>query len=257
MAQVKVLIVEDEGTIAERIRRILDKKGYIVTAIVDSGIGAIQAMEKDSADLVLMDINLKGKVEGIITAKAIKNKYPVSVIYITELADEEIFQKAKETFPKNYISKPFSDETIIHAVEIAIQQPENLLKPLDSIETNVSDGIFVLTNNEKGYQKILFNEILYIEANGPGSYTNIFVETKEKTNIHRLTVSLSSNHVIEQLTYPGIAKVNRSCYVNIHKIERIMGTQIFIHTHAITVSKEYKNNLDEKLMYLRHKIAKK
>src|SRR3954464_1100527 len=103
MEHIKVLIVEDELVTAERMKRALEKKGYKVTAIANSGKQALAEVEKESVDIVLMDIHLNGKIEGIITAKIIKQICACGIIYITELKDEAIFQTAKETFPKNYI----------------------------------------------------------------------------------------------------------------------------------------------------------
>ncbi len=167
METAKILIVEDHFPTAERMKRILEKKGYKITAIATSRVEALMAIEKEKADLVLMDIHLNGKIEGVITAKEIKQQYPVSIIYVTELKDEEIFKQAKETFPKHYISKPYTDADLVHAVELAIQQPGGFFT---QIEPKVRDGIFILSNNgEKLHKKVRFDNILFIKASGPGS----------------------------------------------------------------------------------------
>lgn len=154
MEEIKILVVEDELLTAERMRIVLEKEGYKITDIARSGSEAINAMEKEKADLILMDIHLNGKIEGIITTKTIKELYNVSVIYITHLKDEHVFQNAKETFPKNYISKPFTNATLLQAVELAIQQPEFLSMRINEIKR----ALFL------GDDFIDFNDILYIQT---------------------------------------------------------------------------------------------
>jgi DNA-binding LytR/AlgR family response regulator len=254
MNAAKILIVEDQSTTANRISSLLEKYGFIVTAIATSRIEALDAMRQNQADLVLMDILLNGKKEGVITAKEIKALYPVTIIYLTELEDEEIFKEAKATFPKHYISKPWTDADLIHAIELAVQQPNYSVDHLfDQIEPRVTDGIFTIANtSEKVYQKLLFKDILYLEACGPGSYTKIYYENRNKeTDV--VTITFSSNHVFEQLNYPSIIKIHKSYYVNIQKIEKVQNTDVFVYgkNNPIPVSKEFKDSLNNKLIYLK------
>ena len=103
----KILIVEDERIVAEDIKRTLKKLGYSVTSIVSSGKEAIQKVDKDKPDLILMDIVLRGDMDGITTAEHIHSKCGLPVIYLTAYADQGTVQRAKVAEPYGYIVKRF------------------------------------------------------------------------------------------------------------------------------------------------------
>ena len=114
------MIVEDEWIVAEDIKMILGRLGYTETSISSSGDEAIQNAEKDKPDLVLMDIVLEGEMDGIEAANEIRNRFNIPIIYLTAYADEKILERAKITEPSGYIVKPFIDEDLKIAIEIAL-----------------------------------------------------------------------------------------------------------------------------------------
>ncbi len=120
MAKSKIMIVEDEWITADDIRMSLQSLGYTVSSVVSSGEEAIQNAEKDKPDLVLMDIMLKGKMDGIEAASQIRSCYNIPIIYLTAYADEKILERAKITEPFGYIVKPFVNEDLKIAIEIAL-----------------------------------------------------------------------------------------------------------------------------------------
>ncbi len=114
------MIVEDEWITADDIRMSLQSLGYTVTSMVTSGEEAIQNAEKDRPDLVLMDIMLKGEMDGIEAASQIHSCYNIPIIYLTAYADEKILERARITEPFGYIVKPFVNEDLKIAIEIAL-----------------------------------------------------------------------------------------------------------------------------------------
>jgi class 3 adenylate cyclase len=116
----KILIAEDEYIVALDIKKVLEKLGYEVTSFVKEGIEAIRRVEIDKPDIVLMDIMLDDKLSGIETAKIIKSKYNLPIVYLTALTDEETLQKAKLTEPGGYLLKPFDERGLHSAIEIAL-----------------------------------------------------------------------------------------------------------------------------------------
>jgi CheY-like chemotaxis protein len=120
MAKSKIMIVEDEWITADDIRMSLQSLGYTVSSVVSSGEEAIQKAEKDKPDLVLMDIMLKGKMDGIEAASQIRSCYNIPIIYLTAYADEKILERARITEPFGYIVKPFVNEDLKIAIEIAL-----------------------------------------------------------------------------------------------------------------------------------------
>jgi len=120
MKKTKILIVEDEGIIADDIANVLRKKNYEVIGICPSGKKALEAIEKEIPDLILMDIMIKGDIDGVQTADLIKEKIDVPVIYLTAFTDDNTIQRAKITDPFGYILKPFEERELYTNIEIAI-----------------------------------------------------------------------------------------------------------------------------------------
>jgi len=120
MSKARIMIVEDEWTIAEEIKMVLQSFEYTVTSMSSSGEEAIQNAEKDKPDLVLMDIVLEGEMDGIQAANEIRNRYDIPIIYLTAYTDDKILERASITGPFGYIVKPFVNEDLKISIEIAI-----------------------------------------------------------------------------------------------------------------------------------------
>lgn len=118
--KIQILIAEDEYIVAMDIKNVLEKIGYQVTSFVNSGMDVIQKAATEMPDLILMDIILNGSMDGIETAKIIKSKYNIPIVYLTALIDEETLHKAKITEPGGYILKPFDERGLHSAIEIAL-----------------------------------------------------------------------------------------------------------------------------------------
>ncbi|MBI4699361.1 MAG: response regulator, partial [Nitrospirae bacterium] len=116
----RVLIVEDEIIIAEDIKDALLKLGYEVPAVLHSGEEAIRASEELRPDIVLMDIILKGVVDGFTAAEQITGLFGIPLIFLTAHADAKTFERAKVTNPYGYLLKPFDIHALQHAIEISL-----------------------------------------------------------------------------------------------------------------------------------------
>ncbi len=135
MAGEKILIVEDEGIVARETEFRLKDLGYNVCGLAASGAEAIKKAEKTRPDVVLMDIMLKGEMDGIDAALQIRSKLNVPVVYVTAHADETTLQRAKRTEPMGYLLKPFNERELHAAIEIAIYRhtTETLLKEREQL----------------------------------------------------------------------------------------------------------------------------
>lgn len=120
MDNTSILIVEDEHIVAKNIEKRLISAGYSVTSTVATGEEALESVKEIKPDLVLMDIKLKGKLDGIETAGILRQKYQLPIIFLTSYTDEDTFQKAKITEPFGYLIKPFEIKELNRVIEIAI-----------------------------------------------------------------------------------------------------------------------------------------
>jgi len=118
----KLLVVEDEGIVAKDIQIRLGNLGYEVAAVASSGEEAIQKAAETHPDLVLMDITLKGEMDGIEAAEEIISRYDIPVVYLTAHTDGKTLQRAKITEPFGYILKPFGEKDLYSTIEISLHR---------------------------------------------------------------------------------------------------------------------------------------
>ncbi|MBT4091531.1 MAG: PAS domain S-box protein [Deltaproteobacteria bacterium] len=120
MEKAKILIVEDEAIIAMEIESQLQGLGYEVISIVDTGEKAIKKAGEDNPDLILMDIRIKGEMDGIQTAAIIREQFDIPVVFSTAYLDEERIELAKLTMPFGYVLKPVQERDLKVTIEMAL-----------------------------------------------------------------------------------------------------------------------------------------
>ncbi|AKB51494.1 response regulator receiver [Methanosarcina barkeri str. Wiesmoor] len=121
-AEGRILVVEDEHIVAMGIKRMLKSLGYTVTGVASSGEDAISKAESTFPDVVLMDIMLKGDMDGVEAARKIREGFDVPVVYLTAYSDNIILERAKKTEPFGYIVKPFDEKDLYSSIEIALHR---------------------------------------------------------------------------------------------------------------------------------------
>jgi PAS domain S-box-containing protein len=120
MTKPRILIIEDEILIARELEARLEGLGDAVVGIVLSGREAVQAASELRPDVVLMDVVLKGTLDGIGAADEIRTRFDIPIVYVTAYADESTLRRAKVTAPYGYILKPFSESEVHAAIEMAL-----------------------------------------------------------------------------------------------------------------------------------------
>jgi PAS domain S-box-containing protein len=159
MAKARILVVEDEGIIAEDIRMSLRDLGYDVFAVVATGEEAVRTAEASCPDLVLMDVVLQGDMDGIEAANRIRSSLGVPLIYLTAYADDKMLERAKITEPFGYLIKPFRDRELHSTIEMALFKHELDRKLRESQEwlsvTLNSIGEALIATDRQGFVKFM------------------------------------------------------------------------------------------------------
>lgn len=239
----KILIVEDEMVIAANISLQLNELGFEVTGVVPRGEDALLQIKENTPDIILLDINLKGNLDGIETAQAMQKTHNIPVIYLTANVDDAHFNRAKATHPYGFIAKPFKKLDLQRAIEITISQVASNSTDSSSLETQntdsliLSDCIFVRHLNTM--VKVDIKDILYIEAER--NYCRIFSKNKE----YLLVMTLKE--MDEKLPSKHFLRIHRSYIINISQIDEIGNSHIVMGKKAIPISKSLREELLKRL----------
>lgn len=239
---INILIVEDEMLIGANISLQLTQLGYKVNAIVPRGEEALEKIKIEQPDIALLDINLKGELDGIDTALLMQKDYDIPIIYLTANADETNFNRAKKTNPYAFISKPFKKLDLQRAIELTVSRvmAEGRHKKFNSNQNSslvLEDSIFVRHNDNM--VKISIKNILYIEAER--NYCRIFSKEKEYVlvmTLKEMDIKLPSEHFL---------RVHRSFIVNISQIDEFGHTHVVISKKVIPLSKNLRPELLKRL----------
>jgi two-component system, cell cycle sensor histidine kinase and response regulator CckA len=149
MTAAQVLVVEDESIVAKGIEYELQRLGYGVPAVASSGEEALRKAAETSPDLVLMDIVLKGQLDGVETAEELRQRFDIPVVYLTAYADDQTLKRAKTTDPYGYLVKPFEEKELRTTIEIALYRHklEAISKEMQqwraAIFRSIGDGVVV------------------------------------------------------------------------------------------------------------------
>lgn len=247
MAKINVLVVEDESIVSKDIQQSLTKLGYKIIGAAASGEKAIEIIQTETPDVILMDIMLKGELNGIETARRIKKKHNVPVIYLTAYADEDTLSKAKVTEPHGYILKPFKEIDLHTTIEMAIykhEQEKTIKKERDLyyslVENSDKDGFIFVKANSK-LVKINNNEIFFVEA--LKDYVTINLKAK------RYTIHSTMKDIESKLHPKEFARVHRSFIVRLDKIKSIEQNNIILEEEKkiLPIGGSYKEELGKKI----------
>lgn len=254
-----VLIVEDDPMFSLVLTTLLRKDGYRVVGPVDNGPEALSLFSVNSVDLILMDVNIRGSLDGIETASRLLAQRPVPLIYLTGQTDRATLDRAKATFPAGYLVKPFSNESVRVAIELAIQNfarqqhPATVTATSDALPPD-SDGaaanretILQIDNHlfiRQNYQflKVRLADILFIEAD------NNYIVLQTTTQKFALRMPLAS--ALERIQYDKLVRVHRSFVVNITNMDSFSDTEISMGKHLIPIGKNYKSDFLRSFHYL-------
>ena len=118
----KIMVVEDEWVVADQLCKDLKDLGYTVCSTASTGDEAIKKVEVDRPDLILMDIVLKGKIDGIEAADRVNSQFNIPILYLTAYTNQEYIERAKQTNPFGYLLKPYNQNELYANIEMALHK---------------------------------------------------------------------------------------------------------------------------------------
>ena len=218
MCKKKILIVEDESIIAEDISDSLISLGYRITGMVYSGEEAIEAAAKCRPDLVLMDVNLQGEIDGITAAAEIRSRFQIPVVYLTAYADENTLRRVNATKPFGYIVKPFEEKNLHTTIQLALHRHEY-------------DSLTNLPNRSLLREQL--NQVLDKQKELPAM---IPVITLSLDRINRINSTLG--HDIGDSVLCKVAQRLSNCRENINIVARLEAAEFAIVIQPVTEKQE-------------------
>ena len=238
----KFLVVEDEMIIGANISLQLTKLGYEVIGILARGEEAIAAIRENRPDVVLMDIQLKGELDGVETSQRIHEEYDIPIIFITANSDDANFKRAIATQPHAFISKPFKKIDLKRAVELTLSRLESKgdlqnTSGEPAEQEVLSDSIFV--RHQDKMVKVSISDIFYVEAER--NYCRIYTKDKE----YLLVMTLKE--LDEKLPRAHFIRVHRSYIINISKVDEVGNSHVAMARKVIPLSKSYREDLMKRI----------
>ncbi|MFK5958245.1 MAG: response regulator [Lutibacter sp.] len=220
----KILIVEDEPIIASDIEMSLEEIGYEVIGIEENAESALQSIKNNKPDLVLLDINLEGDMDGIILAQDINLYFNIPFVFLTSNTDNLTINRVKRTKPAGFIVKPFSEKDLQSSIEIALFQKN------DKTEIKEETKCFFV-KDFKEYVKISIENLMFIKAED--NYSRLFTIGKN------FILSSTLKKVEEKLPSNKFIRIHRSYIININYVDKYKENAIYIGRHKLPVGRSY------------------
>jgi DNA-binding LytR/AlgR family response regulator len=239
-----ILIVEDEPIIAADLEDRLLELGYRVLASVDRGEDALRQVAEGMPDLILMDVQLAGQLDGVQTALKIREIASIPLIFLTSNSDEGTYRRARAARPSAFLSKPFRGRDLAHAIDLALDSaappaspapapaPPELPEGEDALL--VQDRLFIRVKDR--LQRILLSDILWVQADD--YYCRIHTAERE----YLVTRTLKKLGALLLADAPFM-RCHRSYIVNLRKVTEIGEIFLFIGSARLPISRSRKAEL--------------
>lgn len=247
MPKTNVLVVEDESIVSKDIQHSLKKLGYNVVGAASTGERAFELAASEKPDIILMDIMLKGEMNGIDTAQKVKEELQIPVIYLTAYADESTLEKAKVTEPYGYIIKPFKEVDLHTSIEMALykfSKEKEVLKARDlfySLIENKDSKDFIFVKSKSRLVKIKTTDIYFVEA----LKDYVVINTMDS----RYTIHSTMKDIVNKLDPDNFIRVHRSFIVRLDKIASIEYPNLHLENDKkiIPIGGSFKDELIKRL----------
>jgi signal transduction histidine kinase len=221
MFTLKILIVEDDSVSALLLQRALEKNAHKIVGIADTGEKALDILEDNFVDIVMMDINLAGELDGIKTTEIINEKYDIPVVYLSASSDAETLNKVVGTNPSAYVIKPFNIRELNMVIELAIfkdRKEKELQKLNNELEEKVKQRTAELYEANKELTKALEKER---EINELKSRIVLNVSHGFKTPLTSILSSAQLLQIYAEKEHPMKQKITKHAFKIEHSVRAL------------------------------------
>ncbi len=244
MAEISVILIEDEALIARTMVMILEDKGYEVLGCADNAKEGLKIIQERKPDIALLDIGLKGNENGIWLAEQLKKSVDVPYIFLTSFRDQETIDNAIKTMPYGYLMKPVDEDNLDVAIQLAFQRYSekklsNETEGEEKPEFVINDAIFL--KDDSFFVKLKFDDILLVKASG--NYIEIIVPEKK----HVLKSSLK--YFIQIIPERKFFQCHRSYIINLEKVDKIGYKNLIINGLEVPIVKDQRDDLLKRLQH--------
>lgn len=233
MNEIQILVVEDEPIIADDLVFMLEEMGYSNIDTAHYGENAIQKIDSKKYDLLLLDINLEGVLDGIQVAEHAHSNHAMPYIFLTSLSDEKTIERVKKTHPAAYLVKPIDEKDLRVNIELTLDKAMNA-----EAQKKEYPSVYYIKDRSR-MSKVNTDEILYLE--GSNNYT--FVHTLKK----KYVISQTLKRVAESMNPNQFIRIHKSAIVNFSKIDEIVDAHVVINGIKIAIGRTYRANLMARL----------
>ncbi len=230
MNAISILVVEDDLSFALEMEMMISELGYRFLGNPKTSDDAFKAIAKEKPDLIIMDINIQGKIDGISVAEVIQARN-IPIIFITSFKSSDYFERAKKILPAGYLVKPFHLLTLRGVIE-------KVLPDIPNTSINKEDEHNLLLKSSNTFYRVSFDDILYIQVDG--NYCYFFMEEK------KFVLKRSLKRVIDQINKGNkFVRIHRKYVIHKKYIKNFNAKSNTIHLNGIDipVGRQYKNNV--------------
>lgn len=233
MNRVKIAVVEDEIIIADNICESLESLGYNVLEPAITYTEGKELIDNERPDIVILDIHLSGKKDGVDLALYIKENYDIPFIFLTAHADKATVERAKISNPPAYLVKPFTKEELYSSIEVTLfNHQQNQYQ-----KSSEKHSVFIKQKNY--FLKLNFDDILFLKSDHV--YIEILTLQNDKYVVRE---SLSD---FETKLNDDFVRIHRSYIVNSKYIDLVEINSIKVQTHSLPLAKQYRPILLDKI----------
>ncbi|TAE17475.1 MAG: DNA-binding response regulator [Bacteroidetes bacterium] len=244
-----VLIAEHENGFAESFRKCIPLMGHKLIDVKDNAEGVLRTAIATKPDILLMEVGLKGSMDGIKVAERLRESgWEIPIIFITNQDDSETFARAKDVKAFAYIVKPFIEQDLCRTMELSLQLHRHFNEQVDILlppntQNVLSPNIFFIKSGDK-LEKINVFDIGYVEF----EHRHVVIHTAHHKYVLRITLRDFSN----KLPIDTFVQVHRQYLVNINHIQYIntKSNEVHILGKIIDIGKTYKEPLMKSLNIL-------